>query len=163
MYNKMESLPDDILERLIIMQTDARTTSSLACVNRLFRDLTGNVIRKISLPNQTSTKAVCTENFQYLTKECNKKENLCTVCWFCTAIIPVHLEAILVTHRCSEKTYEFVMATNRHNVLWNHTTQHLTQPSPCDNLTLCMQNVPRPKCAPYVESPPHSDSYSTGG
>lgn len=146
----MDSLPDDIFERLIMMQTDLRSILSLACVNKQFRNVCKNFIRKVSLPNQVFGQAACPENVHFLDKVLKKNETLCIVCRFCTAVIPVHLEAILITHQCADKTYRFVMAPNRYNVLLKLTTQqHLTQPFPCSQNLLQLRGITTPTCAPY--------------
>ena len=143
------SLPRDILFTLLAKQTDLKSIVSYAMTCKATYDifLESNIIRKFAFPNSTAREACCSQNLVMMTQQRNT--HLCIVCVFCHEIIPVHLSAIMVSHRCKMDLYPFAKFTNQHNVLYNNNTGHLCVPEPCSDLTLSIDNVPRPNVFPY--------------
>jgi ribosomal protein L36 len=150
---EVENLPFDIWTEVFRMQTDMRSIVSLASASKHMCDILrrSGLIRVLKMSNTRAKQAVTPEN-QEVARSLRHDQHFCTVCWMCTTILPVDLEAIVVTHDChclqGQKCKPVIYTNANLTIAYQGDISHLQSPMP-DEKQLEINNIPRPTVPPY--------------
>ena len=156
----MDGLPDDVVRCVFGRMTDARTMASLAATCRRMRAIFDGggrpFVRRFEFPVENDARAACPENVAALEAALRLHPccSLCACCYFCKALLPVHLAAVIVLHRCTRWSgSSWVLPTCKGAVLFaDRDTSHLEQPRPveCRLAWLDRTRGVRPAVPPYT-------------
>ena len=146
--SSLETLPYDLLEDMFRRQTDMMTIGSLAATSKHMHNILrgSHIIRLLQMPNRRARQAVTPEN-QQVVRSLQQDEHFCTVCWMCKTILPVELEAIVVSHVCKQGCHP-IINTNIYVLAYHGDISHLPSPLPAE-ADLHMHGIPTPQVPPY--------------
>lgn len=149
----MDSLPDDILFDIGQRQVDIWSILSLAATSTRFKRVFNapQLVQPVTLPTSGTRLTLCIRNIDVERSIRYSNKHLCIYCQFCGVITPVQLAAIQVEHRCTP-TFSLVRCTNRYNIIYGGSTQHLAVPEPCDPCMFHDYNLSVPLTHPYAHT-----------
>jgi hypothetical protein len=148
----IEALPDDVLRNILGRLRDTRSLAHFAMASRGCRGAAAraDLVRHVTMPVQDTRRVLHPANVLHAELATPPGFTHCVQCFFCKCLIPVPLAAIVIDHKCDDRSYKFPIWTTWNVVLYRGPTHHLPRPMPCSAERLKMYNVPLPSVYPYA-------------
>jgi hypothetical protein len=148
----MEALPDDVVRNILGRLTDTRSLAHFAMTSRRCRGAArrADLVRPLTMPVQDHRKVLHPANVRHAEQATPRGFKHCVQCFLCKCLIPVPLAAVVIDHKCEDRSHKFPIWTTWRVVLYRGETHHLPRPMPCSAERLNMYNVPLPAVYPYA-------------